>query len=108
MIYTGRSVDALDDVRGAGDAADIHAEGRRDMKAVAIATGWFSSLRRPGKKNRKNHQKQQAKSAWDLSDLSTVSRPVGLRSCVRDVVLRSRILCGCSCSFILSSLFITY
>lgn len=75
MIFTGRSVDALDEVRGTGGAADIQAEGRRDIKAVAIAAGWFSSLRRPGKKKKSHYQKQQAKSAWDLSDLTLVSPP---------------------------------
>lgn len=79
MIFTGRSVDALDEVRGTGGAADIQAEGRRDIKAVAIAAGWFSSLRRPGKKKKSHYQKQQAKSAWDLSDLTLVSPPAGLR-----------------------------
>lgn len=72
MIFTGRSVDALDEVRDAGGAADVHPDGRRDVSAVAIAAGWFSSLRRPGKRNKKGYQKQ-AKSAWDLSALSTVS-----------------------------------
>lgn len=81
MIFTGRSVDALDDVRAADAAVEIQAAGRRDVSAVAIAAGWFSSLRRPGKK-KKSYQKQQAKSAWDLSGLSTtVSRPAGSRSC---------------------------
>lgn len=67
MIFTGRSVDALDEVR------DVQAENeRRDVSAIAIAAGWFSSLRRPGRKNKKGYQKQ-AKSAWDLSTLSMVS-----------------------------------
>lgn len=84
MIFTGRSVDALDDVRAAGGATEIQTAGRRDMSAVAIASGWFSSLRRPGKK-KKSYQKQQAKSAWDLSGLTTVSRPAQdrSRSCAR-------------------------
>lgn len=72
MIFTGRSVDALDEVRGASGAGGIQldgATGRRDVSAVAIAAGWFSSLRRPGKR-KKSYQKQ-AKSAWDLSVLST-------------------------------------
>ena len=68
MIFTGRSVDALDEVRG----NNIQTENRRDVSAVAIAAGWFSSLRRPGKRNKKGYQKQ-AKSAWDLSTLSMVS-----------------------------------
>lgn len=73
MIFTGRSVDALDQVRGAGDIQPDGASGRRDMSAgaVAIAAGWFSSLRRPGKR-KKNYQKQ-AKSAWDLSVLSVTT-----------------------------------
>ncbi|XP_043512872.1 cytohesin-1 isoform X6 [Frieseomelitta varia] len=65
MIFTGRSVDALDEVRG----SNVQADNRRDVSAVAIAAGWFSSLRRPGKRNKKGYQKQ-AKSAWDLSTLS--------------------------------------
>lgn len=78
MIFTGRSVDALDEVRGtSGDIQPDHG-GRRDVSAVAIAAGWFSSLRRPGKR-KKSYQKQ-AKSAWDLSVLSTtVSRHTILR-----------------------------
>lgn len=68
MIFTGRSVDALDEVRG----NNVQTENRRDVSAVAIAAGWFSSLRRPGKRNKKGYQKQ-AKSAWDLSTLSMVS-----------------------------------
>jgi len=74
MIFTGRSVDALDEVRGASGADGRRPDvGRRDVSAVAIAAGWFSSLRRPGKR-KKGYQKQ-AKSAWDLSVLSTtVSR----------------------------------
>lgn len=72
MIFTGRSVDALDEVRDAGGVSDVQPDGgRRDtVSAVAIAAGWFSSLRRPGRKNKKNYQKQ-AKSAWDISGLST-------------------------------------
>lgn len=66
MIFTGRSVDALDEVRG----GNVQTEHRRDVSAVAIAAGWFSSLRKPGKRNKKGYQKQ-AKSAWDLSTLST-------------------------------------
>lgn len=75
MIFTGRSVDALDEVRDTSGIQSDGATGHRDVSAVAIAAGWFSSLRRPGKR-RKNYQKQ-AKSAWDLSVLSTatVSRP---------------------------------
>ena len=68
MIFTGRSVDALDEVRG----SNVQTDNRRDVSAVAIAAGWFSSLRRPGKRNKKGYQKQ-AKSAWDLSTLSMVS-----------------------------------
>lgn len=68
MIFTGRSVDALDEVRG----SNVQPDSRRDVSAVAIAAGWFSSLRRPGKRNKKGYQKQ-AKSAWDLSTLSMVS-----------------------------------
>ncbi|XP_053970916.1 cytohesin-1 isoform X1 [Hylaeus anthracinus] len=66
MIFTGRSVDALDEVRG----GNVRTDNRRDVSAVAIAAGWFSSLRRPGKRNKKGYQKQ-AKSAWDLSTCST-------------------------------------
>lgn len=68
MIFTGRSVDALDEVRG----SNVQTDNRRDVSAVAIAAGWFSSLRRPGKRNKKGYQKQ-AKSTWDLSTLSMVS-----------------------------------
>lgn len=68
MIFTGRSVDALDEVRGS--SVVVQNDERRDVKAVAIAAGWFSSLRRPGKRNKKSCQKQ-AKSAWDLTTLST-------------------------------------
>ena len=68
MIFTGRSVDALDEVRG----GNVHTDSRREVSAVAIAAGWFSSLRKTGKRNKKGYQKQ-AKSAWDLSTLSTVS-----------------------------------
>ncbi|KMQ90946.1 cytohesin-1-like isoform 1 protein [Lasius niger] len=84
MIFTGRSVDALDEMRGTSRGAGAGAGGvvrsvvdggRRDASAVAIAAGWFSSLRRPGKKSKKNLNQKQAKSAWDLSVLSTtVSR----------------------------------
>jgi len=76
MIFTGRSVDALDEVRDTTGTASIvvQSDARREVNAVAIAAGWFSSLRRPGRKHKKNYQKQ-AKSAWDLSSLSvTVSR----------------------------------
>lgn len=79
MIFTGRSVDALDEMRGT-DAGGIRPAvdgGRRDASAVAIAAGWFSSLRRPGKRNKKSLNQKQAKSAWDLSVLSTtVSRRI--------------------------------
>ncbi|KOX78308.1 hypothetical protein WN51_07714 [Melipona quadrifasciata] len=61
-------LDALDEVRG----SNVQTDNRRDVSAVAIAAGWFSSLRRPGKRNKKGYQKQ-AKSAWDLSTLSMVS-----------------------------------
>lgn len=72
MIFTGRSVDALDEVRGTGAGVRPAADGgRRDASAVAIAAGWFSSLRRPGKKSKKNLNQKQTKSAWDLSSLST-------------------------------------
>nr|KAF7432085.1 hypothetical protein H0235_005009 [Vespula pensylvanica] len=69
MIFTGRSVDALDEVRGSSGVV-VQSDERRDVKAVAIAAGWFSSLRRPGKRNKRSCQKQ-AKSAWDLTTLST-------------------------------------
>lgn len=37
---------------------------------VVVSAGWFSSLRRPGKKRRKQEiQNSKAKSAWDLSNL---------------------------------------
>lgn len=73
MIFTGRSVDALDEMRGTG-TTNGQPDGHRNMSAVAIAAGWFSSLRRPGRKHKKNYQKQ-AKSVWDLSALATtVSR----------------------------------
>lgn len=73
MIFTGRSVDALDEVRGTGTGGVRPAAdgGRRDASTIAIAAGWFSSLRRPGKKNKKNLNQKQTKSAWDLSLLST-------------------------------------
>ncbi|KAF7405218.1 hypothetical protein HZH66_004124 [Vespula vulgaris] len=70
MIFTGRSVDALDEVRGSSGVV-VQSDERRDVKAVAIAAGWFSSLRRPGKRNKRSCQKQ-AKSAWDLTTLSTI------------------------------------
>ncbi|KAL2716473.1 cytohesin-1 isoform X3 [Vespula squamosa] len=70
MIFTGRSVDALDEVRGSSGVV-VQSDERRDVKAVAIAAGWFSSLRRPGKRNKRSCQKQ-AKSAWDLTTLSTL------------------------------------
>lgn len=77
MIFTGRSVDALDEVRGGSGAGGPLLQqdgGRRDVSAVAIAAGWFSSLRRPGKR-KKSYQKQ-AKSAWDLTVLSTTVSPI--------------------------------
>lgn len=39
---------------------------------VVVSAGWFSSLRRPGKKRRKNdgHSSIKAKSAWDISNLT--------------------------------------
>lgn len=38
---------------------------------VVVSAGWFSSLRRPGKKRRKQEmQCSKAKSAWDLSNLA--------------------------------------
>lgn len=79
MIFTGRSVDALDEVV----AAVQPVIGERRESAVSIATSWFSSLRRPGKKQKKPFQGQkQAKSAWDLSTLNpnAVSRTVGPRT----------------------------
>lgn len=63
MIFNGRSVDALD---------QVHRDDRRDYNAIAIAAGWFSSLRRPGKKCKKSSQKP-VKSAWDLTTISSVS-----------------------------------
>lgn len=74
-------MDALDEMR-ANSRADggvvrpvLDGGGRRDTSAIAIAAGWFSSLRRPGKKSKKNLNQKQAKSAWDLSVLSaTVSQ----------------------------------
>lgn len=78
MIFTGRSVDALDDVRDVVVVKNDDIQQRRDVSAVAIAAGWFSSLRRPGKKNKKcgggsGGQQKQAKSAWDLTTLTMVS-----------------------------------
>lgn len=70
MIFTGRSVDALDDVRSVQDD-------RREINAISIASGWFSSLRRTGKKYKKGYQKQ-AKSAWDLRTLTTARNTVSL------------------------------
>lgn len=73
MIFTGRSVEALDDIRGGGEDNNnktVH----RQLSAVSIATGWFSSLRRPARKSKKSSTYQkQAKSAWDLTALSLAS-----------------------------------
>lgn len=43
---------------------------------VVVSTGWFSSLRRPGKKKRKQQTNAAAKarSAWDLSNLGKMVR----------------------------------
>lgn len=98
MIFTGRSVDALDEVRGAGGAGDVQPDGgRRDVSAVAIAAGWFSSLRRPGRKNKKNYQKQ-AKSAWDISGLSTTVSITYKRKkiCSSITAQVSSITCACA------------
>ncbi|XP_046735355.1 cytohesin-1 isoform X3 [Diprion similis] len=70
MIFTGRSVDALDDVRGDVVVGVKHDDQRRDVSAVATAAGWFSSLRRPGKKSKKAAQNKQVKSAWDLTTIT--------------------------------------
>lgn len=87
MIFTGRSVDALDEVRASGDGG-----GRRDVSAVAIAAGWFSSLRRPGKR-KKSYQKQ-AKSAWDLSVSSTTVSNIAVRDdpTIRDPIFLDMLL----------------
>ena len=75
MIFTGRSVDALDQVGGVdvGVVGVADDNGRKDVSAISIAASWFSSLRRPRRKNNKTCQKH-AKSAWDLTAFSTVGQ----------------------------------
>ena len=76
MIFSGRSVVALDEVHRHQNPPHL-LNGERRESAVAIATGWFSSLRRPGKKAKKGFSSQkQAKSAWDLSALNQLARTV--------------------------------
>lgn len=71
MIFTGRSVDALDEALPAGELQQHH---RRDS-AVSIAASWFSSLRRPAKRTKRPfHAHKQAKSAWDLSTLNQIAK----------------------------------
>lgn len=59
MIFTGKSVDNLTEIN-------------------SKSSSWFSSLRRPGKRNNNKKkickivQEKETKSAWDLTEISKV------------------------------------
>lgn len=65
MIFTGKSVDALNQIRD-----DSHHN--RERSRTIIASSWLFSLRRNGKKNKKTYYKL-AKSTLDITTSFSVS-----------------------------------
>lgn len=67
MIFMKKTVDILDHFNSGPDFVN-----NSNDSATGLTVNWFSSLPRPGKKNKKKLQKP-TKSAWDLTVLSLVS-----------------------------------